>query len=185
MRKLNSIRFFFIILFKLILLQLNGQQLPLQTFSLASDHFLTTQLDGLQVDWRLDLGITAMALDQSNQYHFSAGFLQPSVNRFTKQGLEGKYNPSIELRTSVSGDAIVVFSKEPDLIFFDCKIYSLNGQVILSDPAKYRSSYTGRKIDINALASGVYIMQLYYLPEFLTFDNKTNYWVKSLKFIKP
>ena len=185
MRKLNSIRFFFVILFKLIMLQLNGQQLPLQTFSLASDYFLTTQLDGLQVDWRLDLGITAMVLDQSNQYHFSAGFLQPSVNRFTKQGLEGKYNPSIELRTSVSGDAIVIFSKEPDLIFFDCKIYNLHGQVILSDPTKYRSGYAGRYIDTNRLSSGVYIMQVYYLPEFLSFDNKTNYWVKSLKFIKP
>lgn len=185
MRRFISIPFLLVILFKLITTQLNGQQLPLQTFSLASDHFLTTQLDGLQVDWRLDLGMTAMALDQSNQYHFSAGFFQPMINRFTKDGLEGKYSPSIELRTSVYGDAIVVFSKEPDLIFFDCKIYSLNGQFILSDLAKYRSSYTGRQIDINALASGVYIMQIYYLPEFLTFDNKTNYWIKYIKFIKP
>lgn len=185
MRKLNSIHFFLVILFKLITPQLNGQQLPLQTFSLASDHFINTQLDGLQVDWRLDLGLTAIALDQSNQYHFSAGFLQPSINRFTKEGLEGKYNPSIELRISVRGDALVVFSKEPDLIFFDCKIYSLHGQVILSDPAKYRSSYSGRKIDINALASGVYMMQVLYLPEWMTLDGKTNYWVKSIKFIKP
>lgn len=185
MRRFISIPFLLVILFKLITTQLNGQQLPLQTFSLASDHFLTTQLDGLQVDWRLDLGMTAMALDQSNQYHFSAGFFQPSINRFTKDGLEGKYNPSIELRTSAYRDEIVVFSKEPDLIFFDCKIYSLNGQVILSDPAKYRSSYIGRQIDINTLASGVYIMQIYYLPEFLTFDNKTNYWIKYIKFIKP
>lgn len=185
MRKLNSIHFFLVILFKLITPQLNGQQLPLQTFSLASDHFINTQLDGLQVDWRLDLGLTAIALDQSNQYHFSAGFLQPSINRFTKEGLEGKYNPSIELRISVRGDALVVFSKEPDLIFFDYKIYSLHGQVILSDPAKYRSSYSGRKIDINALASGVYMMQVLYLPEWMTLDGKTNYWVKSIKFIKP
>ena len=185
MRKFISIHFFLVILFKFISPQLNGQQLTLQTYSLAADQFVTTKVDGMQVDWRLDLGMTAMALDQSNQYHFSAGFLQPSINRFTKIGLEGKYNPSIELRTSVRGDAIVVFSKEPDLIFFDCKIYSLNGQVILSDPEKYRSSYTGRLFDTNVLASGVYIMQVSYLPEFLTFENKTNYWIKSLKFIKP
>lgn len=185
MRKLNSIHFFFVILFKSITPQLNGQQLPLQTYSLAADSYAPIQVDGLQIDWRLDLGLTAMALDQSNQYHFSAGFLQPIINRFTKDGLEGKYNPIIELRTSVRGDAIVFFSKEPDLIFFDCKIYSLNGQVILSDPAKYRSSYTGRKIDINALASGIYIMQVLYLPEWMTLDGKTNYWVKSIKFIKP
>ena len=185
MRRFISIPFLLVILFKLITTQLDGQQLPLQTFSLASDHFLTTQLDGLQVDWRLDLGMTAMALDQSNQYHFSAGFLQPSINRFTTDMLERKYNPSIELRISNRGEAIVVFSKEPDLIFFDCKIYNLHGQVILSDPSKYRSGYAGRPIDINTLASGIYIIQVYYLPEFLTFDNKTNYWIKSIKFIKP
>ena len=151
-----------------------AQQLPIQTFSLASEHFTTTKLDGLQVDWRLDLGLTALALDQSNQYHFSAGFLQPSINRFTKDGLEGKYNPSIELRTSVRGDAMLLFSKEPDLILFGYTIYNLHGQVILSDPTKYRSGYAGRYIDMNRLSSGVYIMQVFYLPEFLSFENKIN-----------
>ena len=185
MRHLNAYKLSLIILFQLAIPLLYGQKLPLQTFSLAADYFVTYQGDGLQVDWRLDLGLTALALDQSNQYHFSAGFLQPSINRFTKDGLEGKYNPSIELRTSVRGDAFVIFSKEPDLIFFDCKIYNLHGQVILSDPSKYRSGYAGRPIDIHALASGIYIIQVYYLPEFLTFDNKTNYWIKSIKFIKP
>ena len=185
MRKLNSSHFFLIILFKLITVQLIAQQLPIQTFSLASEHFTTTKLDGLQVDWRLDLGLTALALDQSNQYHFSAGFLQPSINRFTKDGLEGKYNPSIELRTSVRGDAMLLFSKEPDLILFGYTIYNLHGQVILSDPTKYRSGYAGRYIDMNRLSSGVYIMQVFYLPEFLSFENKNNYWIKHIKFIKP
>jgi len=169
----------------LVIPPMYGQALPLQTFSLAADHFMTTQVDGLQVDWRLDLGLTTMPLDQSNRYHFSAGFLQPSINRFTKDGLEGKYNPSIELRTSVRGDAIVLYSKEPDLIFFDCKIYNLHGQVLISDPTKYRSGYAGRPIDINTLSSGVYILQVFYLPEFPGFDNKNNHWMKTIKFIKP
>jgi hypothetical protein len=164
---------------------LYGQQLPLQTFSLAADHFVTTKVDGLQVDWRLDLGLTAIPLDKLNQYQFSAGFLQPSINRFSKDGLEGKYNPSIELRTSVRGDAIVLFSKEPDLILFGYTIYNLHGQVIVIDPTKYRSSYAGRSIDIHSLSSGVYIMQVFYLPEFLSFENKSNYWIKYIKFIKP
>mgnify|MGYP000282692316 CR=1 FL=1 len=185
MRHLHSNNFILLILFQLAIPRLYGQQLPLQIFSLASDHFVTNKLDGLQVDWRLDLGLTALALDQSNQYHFSAGFLQPSINRFTHDVLKGKYNPSIELRTSNRGDAIVLFSKEPDLIFFDCVVFNLYGQVILSDPTKYRSGYAGKKVDINALASGVYFMQVSYLPEFLTFDYKTNYWIKSIKFIKP
>ena len=149
MRKLNSSHFFLIILFKLITVQLIAQQLPIQTFSLASEHFTTTKLDGLQVDWRLDLGMTAMALDQSNQYHFSAGFLQPSINRFTKDGLDGKYHPSIELRTSFRGDAMILFSKEPDLILFGYSIYNLHGQFILSDPTKYRSGYAGKKVEMN------------------------------------
>ena len=185
MRKLNSSHFFLVILFKLITVQLIAQQLPIQTFSLASEHFTTTKLDGLQVDWRLDLGMTAMALDQSNQYHFSAGFLQPSINRFTKDALEGKYHPSIELRTSFRGDAMILFSKEPDLILFGYSIYNLHGQFILSDPTKYRSGYAGKKVDMNGLPSGVYIMQVFYLPESMMFDGNNNYSIKTIKFIKP
>jgi hypothetical protein len=185
MRKLNSIHLCFVILYILIHPQLYGQQLPLKTFSLAADHFATTYMDGLQIDWRLDLGLTAMSLDQSSRYEFTAGFLQPSINRYSKEGLEEKYNPSIELRTSVRGDAIVLFSKEPDLILFGYTIYNLHGQVIMSDPTKYRSGYTGRQIDINTLSSGLYIMQVFYLHEFLSFDNKNNYWMKYIKLIKP
>lgn len=185
MRYLKSVYTFLLILLQWVYTPSNAQELPLQTLSLASNNFVSTQMDGLQVDWRLDLGLTSILLDQSSSYLFSAGFLQPSINRFTTDLLERKYNPSIELRISNRGETIVVFSKEPDLIFFDCKVYNLHGQVILSDSIKYRSSYTGRRVDINALASGIYIMQVYYLPEFLTFDNKTNYWIKSIKFIKP
>ena len=185
MHYLNTIFIFLLILLQLAFTPSNAQQLPLQTFSLAADHFMTTQVDGLQVDWRLDLGLTTMPLDQSNLYHFSAGFLQPSINRFSKDGLEGKYNPSIELRTSVRGDAIVLYSKEPDLIFFDCKIYNLQGQVLISDPTKYRSGYAGKYFDMNRLSSGIYIMQVFFLPEFLSVDNKNNYWMKTIKFIKP
>ena len=185
MRHLHSNKFSLLILFQLAIPRLHGQQLPLQIFSLASDHFVTSGLDGLQVDWRLDLGLTAMALDQSNQYHFSAGFLQPSVNRFTKDGLDEKYYPSIELRTSFRGDAMILFSKEPDLILFGYSIYNLHGQFIISDLTKYRSGYAGKNVDMNGLSSGVYIMQVFYLPEFLSFDNKNNYWIKYIKFIKP
>jgi hypothetical protein len=183
MPHLKSIHIFLVL--QLLTHSLHGQQLPLQAFSLASDHFVTTGLDGLQVDWRLDLGLTAMALDQSNKYHFSAGFLQPSINRFTKDGLEGKYYPSIELRTSFRGDAIILFSKEPDLILFGYSIYNLHGQFILSDPTKYRSGYAGKKVEMNGLPSGVYIMQVFYLPESMMFDGNNNYSIKTIKFIKP
>ena len=74
MRHLHSNKFSLLILFQLAIPRLHGQQLPLQIFSLASDYFVTKGLDGMQIDWRLDLGVTYMALDQSIQYHFSAGF---------------------------------------------------------------------------------------------------------------
>ena len=185
MRHLHSNKFSLLILFQLAIPRLYGQQLPLQIFSLASDHFVTNKLDGIQVDWRLDLGMTTIALDQSNQYHFSAGFFQPSVNRFTKDALEGKYHPSIELRTSFRGDAMILFSKEPDLILFGYSIYNLHGQVIISDLTKYRSSYAGKNVDMNGLSSGVYIMQVFYLPESMMFDGNNNYSIKTIKFIKP
>lgn len=185
MRPLKSMYFCFFIVIQLFVAPLYGQQLPLQTFSLAADHFVSGQVDGLQMDWRLDLGLTAMPLDQSNAYLISAGFFQPTVNRFGNDGVWGKYNPSIELRTSFGGDAIVLFSKEPDLILFGFKIFNLQGQVLVSDPTTYRSSYNGRSINMNAMNSGIYIMQVFYLPEYMMFDPKNNYWVKTIKFIKP
>lgn len=185
MRYFNSYRFLLLNLFQLTISPMYGQDLPLQAFSLATDYFLSTKVEGFQMDWRLDLGLNAMLLNQSNQYHFTAGFLQPSINSFSKDGLEGKYNPSIELRTSFNGDAILLFSKEPDLILFGYKIYNLHGQIIISNPTKYRSGYQGRPIAINTFSTGVYIMQVFYLPEYLTFDNKTNYWMKYIKFVKP
>jgi hypothetical protein len=137
------------------------------------------------MDWRLDLGLTALPLDQSNAYCFSAGFLQPNVNRFEEDGLWKKFNPSIEIKNTFPGDAIMLFSKEPDLILFGFKIFNLQGQVLLSDQTKYRSSYAGRSINMNAMNSGIYIMQVFYLPEYMMLDHNTNYWVKTIKFIKP
>jgi hypothetical protein len=185
MGHLKSIYFYFLLLLQLLVAQLYGQQLPLKTFSLASYSFVSSNVDGLQVDWRLDLGLTNMLLNQSNSYHFTAGFLQPTMNRFANDGIWGKYNPSIELKNTFSGDAIVLFSKEPDLILFGFKLFNLQGQVLVSDQTKYRSSYAGRSINMNTMNSGIYIVQVFYLPEYMMFDQNTNYWVKYLKFIKP
>jgi len=180
MRHFKSIYILFVLQLQFLTHSLHGQQLPLQAFSLAADH-----VDGLQMDWRLDLGLTAMTLDQSNSYQFTAGFLQPTINRFTNDGIWKNYNPSIEIKNTFSGDAMMLFSKEPDLILFGFKIFNLQGQVLVSDQTKYRSSYAGRSINMNAMNSRIYIMQVFYLPEYMMFDHNTNYWVKTIKFIKP
>jgi len=80
---------------------------------------------------------------------------------------------------------MILFSKEPDLILFGYSIYNLHGQFILSDPTKYRSGYAGKKVDMNGLPSGVYIMQVFYLPESMMLDGNNNYSIKTIKFIKP
>jgi hypothetical protein len=185
MRYLKSIYGCFLVLFQLLVSQLHGQQLPIQTFSLAADHFVDAHVDGLQIDWRLDLGLTNLSLSQSNSYHFTAGFLQPTINRFANDALSEKYTPSIEIKNTMRRDAILLFSKEPDLILFGFKIIDLHGRVLVNDQTKYRSSYAGRYIDVNAMNSGVYIMQVLYLPEHLTFESKNNYRIKNIKFIKP
>lgn len=185
MRQLQSVYCSLFMLVFACFEQAYGQGLPLQTFSLAAYSYVPTQADGFQIDWRLDLGPTTMALDQSNTYCFSAGFLQPSVNRFDIEGQWGRYNPSIELTYSADGNMMRLFSKEPDLILLGYTIYNLQGQALMSDPTKYRSSHTGRVIPTQALASGVYLLQVGYLPEFMHFDDKNNYWIKYLKFIKP
>jgi hypothetical protein len=185
MHYLKSVYIYLFILTQLVYTRSNAQQLPLKTFSLASNNFVSSQVDGLQMDWRLDLGLTAITLNQSNSYHFIAGFLQPIVNRFANVELSKNNNPSIVIKNTFHRDGIVLFSKEPDLILFGFKIFDLYGKVLVSDQTKYRSSYAGRFIDVNAMNSGVYIMQVFYLPEHMTFDGKNNYWIKYLKFIKP
>jgi hypothetical protein len=163
---------------------LYGQIMPLQTFSLASDHFVQLQEDGIQIDWRLDLGVTAIQLEQSNAYLFSAGFLQPTIGRFKIDAWD-KYNPSFELKYNLNGAAIVLVSKEPDIILCGYKIFDLSGREIINHQAKYMSSFLAKSIDINTMSSGVYIMQILYFPEFMSLDSRTPYWTKYVKFIKP
>jgi len=185
MRHLKSIYLFLFLQLQMSTNELHGQQLPLQTFSLAGDHFVANHLDGLRLDWRLDFGLTSINLDRSYSYQFTAGFLQPTIHRFADDMIWKKYNPSIEIKNTFSRDAIVLFSKEPDLVLFGFKIFNLHGQLLARDQTKFKSSYAGRSININAMASGVYIMQVFYLPEQMAFDINTNYWVKIIKFIKP
>jgi hypothetical protein len=184
MGHLKSIYFYFLILLQIFVAQLFGQQLPLQAFSLASNSFVSSNVDGLQMDWRLDLGLTSILFNQPNSFHFTAGFFQPTVNRFANNGLSEKYNLSIELKNTFPGDGIILFSKEPDLILFGYKIMNLYGLVIASDQITFRSGYKGRSIDISTMPGGVYILQVLYLPESMMMDDKKNYGVKYIKFIK-
>ena len=100
MGHLKSIYFYFLILLQLFVAPLDGQVLSLQAFSLAANSYVSTNMDGLQMDWRLDLGLTSMLLGQSNSFSLTTGFLQPTVNRYANGGLSEKNNLSIELKNT-------------------------------------------------------------------------------------
>jgi len=185
MNVLKTICFLLIMILQLLSVDASSQMIKLQSFCLAAESFVTAQRDGFQVDWRLDLGVTDIALDKSHAYHFSAGFLQPNMNRFPMIDQWRKYNPSIELKYNYHGEAIVLVSTEPDLILYGFKIFDLLGQELISNQTKYMSGFLSKSIDMRPLASGVYMMQVFYLPEWMTLDSKSTYWIKYVKFIKP
>ena len=185
MNALKTICFLLIMILQLLSVDARSQMIKLQSFCLAAESFVTAQRDGFQVDWRLDLGVTDIALDKSHAYHFSAGFLQPNMNRFPMNDQWRKYNPGIELKYNYHGAAIVLVSTEPDLILYGFKIFDLRGQELISNQTKYMSSFLAKSIDMRPLASGVYMMQVFYLPEWMTLDSKSTYWIKYVKFIKP
>jgi len=185
MNFLKPISFLLIMILQLLSLDAHGQMNTLKSFCLAAESFVTDQREGIQIDWRLDLGVTEIALDKSHAYHFSAGFLQPNMNRFPMIDQWRKYNPSIELKYNYHGEAIVLVSTEPDLILYGFKIFDLRGQELIINQTKYMSSFLAKSIDMRPLASGVYMMQVFYLPELMTLDSKSTYWIKYLKFIKP
>ncbi|MFM6994486.1 MAG: hypothetical protein ACKOWO_05135 [Sediminibacterium sp.] len=159
--------------------------IPLQSFCLATETVVMTQRDGMQMDWRLDLGVTYITLDKAHAYHFSAGFLQPSLNRFPMIDQWSKYKPSIELKYSDHGSAVVLISKEPDLIIYGFKIFTVQGQEMMHHQTKYMSAFLAKSINIQSFTSGIYILQVFYLPELMELDGKTPYLIKYIKFIKP
>lgn len=178
--------FYFIIFFaatRFMAPALYGQVKVLESFTLSAGSFYSSRFDSMQVDWRLDLGLTAIQMNHAPSYLFTAGFFQPTIDRFTNNKIKEFYDPKIQLLYNDGGHKIFLFSNETDLVIYGFQIFDLYGRLVLKDQSKFASSYLRKSIDLTSLTTGVYFINIFYLPE----SNQVlqnNYWTKSLKLMK-
>lgn len=164
--------------------QLNAQDNVLQSITLAGGSFSDYEPGSFWIDWRLDLGCTAIEFNQSNAYFFTAGMFQPNVDRFSTLSAWKQYDPPIQLLYNESSRVVVLFSSAPDLIVYGFKIYNSNGRLLKTDATKAASSYLTKPIDLTGLSNGVYYMTVLYLPENIGLNQTNSYWIKTLKLLK-
>lgn len=162
---------------------LKGQATSMQSFTIAAGSFYSNQIDALQIEWRLDLGLTALEMNNAPNYLFTPGFIQPIINRFTNKIEKDKYDPKIQLRYNHSGHKAFLFSNETDLMIYGFQIVDLHGRIIFKDQSMFASSYFNKPLELSNLSTGTYFVFVFYLPESIS-PIQNNYWMKSLKLLK-
>ena len=165
-------------------LQLIGQTNGLQSFTIAAGSVFTNHPLAYQFDWRLDLGATHILLNHANEYHFTAGFIQPNIDRYNTIEDWKNAGPALQVRYINQGHSIMLSSKANDFIVYGYCIYTAHGQVLLRSVLKIASSFLQIAIQLPSLPEGAYFIQIYFLPESIN-ENKVNgYWTSTLKFLK-
>jgi hypothetical protein len=160
-----------------------GQSIALQSFTQSAGYGLI-QSNTIQLDWQLDLGLTTLAWNPSPHYFFTPGFIQPNIYRFSDNNKPSKFDPTILAQFQHNANAILLFSKETDLIFFGYRVFDFSGRLVLATNTKIASSQMHLSIPTPALSNGVYFILIDYLPENIAFTASSMYWIKSLKIIK-
>lgn len=163
---------------------LHAQTKTVQAFTIAAENYTPPNTKGLQFDWRIDLGSTAIELNQSSTYFFIAGMLQPNINRFANAATWKLRDPEIHLRYNDHSHTLLLFSSAPDLIIYGFTLFDANGRLIKTDVTKTASSCFTKFIDLHLHSQGIYYMLVYYLPDNLSLSDTNNYWTKTLKLIK-
>jgi hypothetical protein len=161
---------------------LNGQIIDRQSFTQSSGFSLMKPPYFIQLDWQLDLGITAIAMDQSPKYFFTAGFVQPTVYRHQQHNKPVDFDPNILIRYNEKSESIVLSSNESDLIIYGFQVFNFVGVKVLSIKTKIASSRLFLSAPLSIPASGIYFIQVYYLPENISSDFQ--FWIKTQKIIK-
>lgn len=163
---------------------LHGQINTFQSFTISAASFNPLKSNANQYEWRLDLGVTSLELNQTKAYFFTAGMLQPNINRFKTINAWKQYDPLIQLRYQAPNHAIVLFSSAPDLIIFGFKLFDSNGRLLKTNATKIASSYLAHPIDLTGYSNGIYYIIVYYLPESIYEQQTSNYWTKTLKLLR-
>jgi hypothetical protein len=161
---------------------LNGQIIDRQSFTQSSSYQTLKQPNLIQLDWQLDLGITAIALNQSPNHFYTAGFIQPNIYRHQEHNKPVDFDPKFLIHYNENDQSIELSSMEADLIIYGLQVYSLTGSKIGTIKTKIASSRLFLSTPLSSLASGIYFIQVYYLPENISSDFQ--FWIKTQKIIK-
>lgn len=161
---------------------LNGQIIDRQSFTQSSSYLFIKQPNLIQIDWQLDIGITAIALNQSPDHFYTAGFIQPNIYRHQQNNKPNHFDPKILIRYNEKSESIVLSSNESDLIIYGFQVFNFLGAKIFSNKTIISSSQLFLSTPISNLSSGVYFIQVNYLPENISSDYQ--FWIKTQKIIK-
>ena len=164
--------------------KLYGQVSTFQSFTISAASYNPSNRISNQYEWRLDLGLTTLELNQTKAYFFTAGMLQPNINRFSTINDWKQYDPGIQLRYHAPGHTIVLISSVPDLIIFGFKIFDSNGRLLKTDATKIASYFLTKPIDMSGYTNGIYYIIVYYLPENIAMNQTNDYWTTTLKLLK-
>ncbi len=172
----------------LILLILNiidikvfGQSFALQSFTQSSTYFGITKYTIVQLDWQLDLGNSTIELNNAPNYFFTAGFIQPNIYRYHHNTKPIDYEPKIAIHYNTPTQCIQLSAQESELIIYGVQILNFSGALIYTHKTKISSSRLSFFIPLSNQSSGIYFIQVFYLPENISPIH--SFWIKTQKIV--
>ncbi len=172
----------------LILLILNtidikalGQSFALQSFMQSSTYFGLTKQTIVQLDWQLDLGYSTIELNHAPNYFFTEGFIQPTIYRLQHYIKPIDYEPKIAIHYNTPTQSIQLSAQESELIIYGVQIFNFSGALIYTRKTKISSSRLSFFIPLSNQSSGIYFIQVFYLPENISPIHP--FWIKTQKIL--
>ncbi len=172
----------------LILLILNtihlkawGQSFALQSFTQSSTYFGISKHTIVQLDWQLDLGNSTIELNKAPGYFFTAGFIQPTIYRHQHNIKPIDYEPKILIHYNVLTQCIQLSAQESELIIYGVQVFNFSGALIYKCKTKISSSHLSIFIPLSNKSTGIYFIQVFYLPENISPINP--FWIKTQKIL--
>lgn len=162
--------------------RLLGQSLVLQSFTQSTDYYSSNHFNGIHIEWQLEIGISTISLNQATEYFFTAGFIQPTIYRHQQNMKPSEFEPKILIRYNEPTQSVVLSSKESDLIIYGVQVFNLSGAFLFGLKTKIASSHLSMSIPISNQSTGIYFIQVLYLPE--NISSNQQFWVKTQKILK-
>lgn len=162
--------------------RLFGQSFALQSFTQSAEYFSSKNYNGVHLEWQLDLGISSISLNQAPKIFFTAGFIQPTIYRHEQNMKPNAFEPKILIRYNEPTQSVALSSKESDLIIYGVRIFNFSGAFLFELKTKIASSHLSISIPISNQSTGIYFVQVLYLPE--NISSNQQFWIKTQKILK-